>query len=88
MKDLYSKIRSRIDGDDLVRRTKELCQIEMGQTFRHYRMAAEHMLAELKKYNIPNAEIITYPADGVTTYQDKRMPIAWDLQCRGYGLNP
>ena len=78
MKDLYSKIRSRIDGDDLVRRTKELCQIEMGQTFRHYRMAAEHMLAELKKYNIPNAEIITYPADGVTTYQDKRMPIAWD----------
>ena len=78
MKDLYQNFRSRIDGDDLIKRTKELCKIEQGQTFRHYRMAAEHILAELKKYNIPNAEILTCPADGVTSYQDKRMPVAWD----------
>ena len=78
MKEMYAGFRARIDGDDLVRRTKELCRIEQGQTFRHYRMAAEHILAELKKYGIPNAELLTYPADGVTSYEDKRMPIAWD----------
>ncbi|MBR2911807.1 MAG: hypothetical protein IKC05_09370, partial [Lentisphaeria bacterium] len=78
MKELYRYFRSRIDGDDLVKRTKELCRIEQGQTFRHYRMAAEHILSELKKYNIPNAEIVTVPADGVTSYEDKKMPIAWD----------
>ncbi|MBR1953311.1 MAG: AAC(3) family N-acetyltransferase [Lentisphaeria bacterium] len=78
MKELYRYFRSRIDGDDLVKRTKELCRIEQGQTFRHYRMAAEHILSELKKYNIPNAEIVSVPADGVTSYEDKRMPIAWD----------
>ena len=40
MQDLYRYFRSRIDGDDLVKRVKELCRIEQGQTFRHYRMAA------------------------------------------------
>jgi len=78
MKELYAKFRARIDGDDLVRRTKELCRIEQGQTFRHYRVAAEHILAELKKYGIPNAELLTYPADGITSFEDKRMPLAWD----------
>lgn len=78
MEKIFRKFRQKINADSLTERVKKLGSIEKGQTFRHYRMAAEHMLAELKKYNIPNAEILTYPADGITSYEDKCMPMAWD----------
>lgn len=78
MRELYDRFRNEIDGEDLVARTRKLCLIEQGQTFRHYRMAAEHVLAELKKYDIPNAELLTFPADGTTCFEDKKMPLAWD----------
>ena len=87
MKKLYKQILDRLDGEDLVRRTKELNRIDLGQTFKHYHLSCEHILAELKKYGIPNAEIVKVPADGKTVYQDKRMPIAWDASVGKLTLN-
>ena len=78
MEKIFRKFRQKINADSLTDRVKKLGSVEKGQTFRHYRMAAEHILSELKKYNIPNAEILTYPADGITSYEDKCMPMAWD----------
>ncbi len=78
MKELYSGFLKAVDKKELMRRTEELTAIEAGQTFRNYRKAAEFILAELKKNKIPNAEIVEFPADGKTSYMDKRMPIAWD----------
>lgn len=87
MNKLYSHLLSKIDGDDLVRRIKALNKIDLGQTFKHYHLSCEHILAELQKYGIPNAEIVTVPADGKTVYQDKRMPIAWDATVGKLTLN-
>ncbi len=87
MKELYNQLLNNIDGNDLVRRTKELNKIDIGQTFKHYHLSCEHILMELKKYSIPNAEIINFPADGRTVYQDKRMPIAWDASVGRLTLN-
>ena len=87
MEKLYRELYEKIDGNDLMRRIKELNRIDLGQTFRHYHMSCEHILAELKKYNIPNAEIVTAAADGKTVYEDKRMPIAWDATYGKLTLN-
>lgn len=87
MDKLYSQILNSIDGDELVRRVKALNKIDRGQTFKHYHLSCEHILSELKKYGIPNAEIVTVPADGKTVYEDKRMPIAWDATIGKLTLN-
>lgn len=78
MKEIYRHFLNRINGTDLIRRTEKLAELEIGQTFRHYHLAAKHIFKELETYNIPNAELLMFPADCRTVYEDKRMPIAWD----------
>lgn len=78
MKKLYADFLQKIDAGNLKRCTEELAAIEMGQTFRHYRMAAEYVLKLMQKNGFSNAEIIDFPADGRTVFQDKKMPLAWD----------
>jgi len=46
--------------------------------FSCYHAEADKTLELLKAANIPNAEKITFPADGKTAYQDKIMPIGWE----------
>ena len=68
MKNLYKKYLSQINTADLMRRTRELCDIEMAQTTPAQHRAAEYILNELKKASIPNAGIIQLPADGKTVF--------------------
>ncbi len=74
----FQDILSRIDGGELVRKTTELCRIEMGQTFRHYHQAIDRICSEMREAGIPNVEKLNFPADGTTVYEDKRMPLGWD----------
>ena len=78
MKKLFQQIRSRLDGQDMVAKAEELCRIEQGQTFRHYHQSIDWICRTMKAANLPNVEKINFPADGITAYEDKRMPIAWD----------
>lgn len=78
MKELYTQIRSQLDADKLYRDMADLYQLESGQTFSCYRAAAQKALDILKETGIPNAEIISCPADGKTAYQDKITPMGWD----------
>ena len=39
MEKLYRELYEKIDGNDLMRRIKELNRIDLGQTFRHYHMS-------------------------------------------------
>ena len=78
MKKLFQQIRSRLDGRAMVAKAEELCKIEQGQTFRHYHQSIDWICGAMKAAGLPNVEKITFPADGVTTYEDKRMPVAWD----------
>jgi aminoglycoside 3-N-acetyltransferase len=67
-----------IDGDSLIKNIEELSAIEFQQTFPAYKKAAHYVHDAIVRAGIPNAEMIMFPADGKTVYQDKRMPIAWD----------
>lgn len=78
MRKLYEEFLKLIDGESLHRRTLELAAIEKGQTTPCHLRAAEFVAEEMRKAGIPNVEKIDIVADGVTTYQDKTMPLAWD----------
>lgn len=62
--------------DFAIKETGELYSREKGQTFLNYKMASDYTYELLKREGF-NPELYTFKADGVTTYQDKRMPIAW-----------
>lgn len=59
-------------------RTKCLYEAEKGQTFPCYERAADLMISFLEEDGVPNIERSEFPADGKTSFQDKRMPLAWD----------
>ena len=78
MKQNYERFLRQVDGEKLFRRTVELGAIEIGQTTPCHLRAAEYVYRQLVEAGIPEAERIDFPADGVTAYQDKVMPLAWD----------
>ena len=78
MKALYQDIKNRLDGKYMLNKSIELWKIEYGQTFSHYHQSIDWICEEMKAANIPNVEKVCVPADGITVYEDKRMPIAWD----------
>jgi len=73
----YQMFRQRLHAEEMLDNTNELLKLELGQTFPCYHASAEKALALLKRYGIPNAEKITFPADGRTDYQDKITPLGW-----------
>lgn len=77
MKKLFSEILNRINTRWMMENTEKLTQAELGQTFEHYRRAAECAAGLAREAGIGNCEIVNFPADGKTVYQDKRMPMAW-----------
>jgi len=78
MRRTYEKFLQQVDGDELYRRTLELAAIEIGQTTPCHIRAAEYVKLQLEEAGIPQVERIDFPADGVTVFQDKVMPLAWD----------
>jgi len=76
---LYEKILSGIDADRMMRNTEDLFRLERGQTFPCYHASAQRAFEMLRELGIPNAEKISFPATGKDSYQDKRMPIGWDV---------
>lgn len=78
MKNVYSDCYDRIDADRLIDRTERLWQAELGQTFLCYHRAAELVRSFLEEDGFSKVEVLEFPADGKTSYQDKRMPLAWD----------
>ena len=77
MKDLLKMLYDTADIDFLMNEAIALTDIEFKQTFREYRKAAEYTYGLLQREGI-DAEFITFPADGKTTYQDFRTPLAWE----------
>ena len=74
----YQNFHSKVNTPALMRRTEELLDLELGQTFDCYHASAKRAYEQLKELHIPNAEIITFPADGKTAYQDKITPLGWN----------
>ena len=77
MKELLKKLYDSADIDFLMDESIALTELEFKQTFREYRKAAEYTCQLLQREGI-DAELLTFPADGKTTYQDFRTPLAWE----------
>ncbi len=66
------------DGDWLKKHILALYAIERKQTFDAYRQSAEYTYNLLKNEGF-DAQLLTFPADGKTVYQDKCCPIGWTV---------
>jgi len=77
MKDIIKTLYDRFDREFMKKHTEELAAIERKQTFPAYNAAAKYTYDLLKSLDF-DTEIIAFPADGKTAYQDKCTPIAWD----------
>ena len=66
------------DGEYFTEHTLNLYRIEHKQTFPAYKAAAEYTYNLLRNEGF-DTEYIEFPADGKTCYQDKCMPIGWDV---------
>lgn len=79
MNKIFNEIGGTINKKWLMKNIARLTEIELGQTFKNYHSAAKFTVGLIKEAGIENAEIINFPADGKTVYQDKRMPLAWNV---------
>ncbi len=78
MEELYKQFLEAVDRESLMRNTEELTRLELGQTWKSMHGAAQHAAELLRQAGIPQVEVLSFPADGKTVYQDKRMPLAWE----------
>lgn len=68
----------RVNEEKVMREIKELSDLEFPCTTPANNKGAEFVYNLLKKEGF-DAELLRFPADGKTDYQDKRTPLAWDV---------
>ena len=68
-----------LDIDFMMKEVRALTDIEYPQTFKARRKSTLYVEELLKKEGFLGVERVDFPADGRTTYQDKRMPMSWDV---------
>ena len=78
MKNYIEIFENMFDKQWLTNNILDLYKIERKQTFPAYQKAAEFTYNLMTSCGI-DSEIINFPADGKTIYQDKCMPIGWDI---------
>lgn len=69
---------NRTDKQWLKEHVVNLYKLERKQSFSAYKKAAEYTYNLLKAEGF-EAELLPFPADGKTVYQDKTCPIGWDV---------
>ncbi len=78
MENLLKLVQDDLDTEYLKEHVLKLYRISRKQTFPAYHREARYACDLLKKEGF-EAEIIHFPADGKTVYQDKCMPLGWDV---------
>ncbi|MBN2640616.1 MAG: M28 family peptidase [Victivallales bacterium] len=78
MKQIYQNFLDYVDENKLYRETEKLWMLELPQTSKAFANSAAYCYELLKKSGFLQCEVINFPADGKTSYQDKRMPLAWN----------
>lgn len=77
MRDLLNFVHDNLNTEFLNEHVLKLFRIARKQIFPAYHQEAQYAYDLLKSEGF-DAEIIHFPADGKTAYQDKCMPIGWD----------
>lgn len=78
MKDFIGIFESIFDKNWLTEHILNLYRLERQQTFPAYQRAAQYTYDLLTREGF-QAELLNFPADGKTVYQDKCSPIGWDV---------
>jgi len=78
MRDYIKTFEQMFDRAWLKEHILNLYRIERKQTFPAYQKAAQYVY-DLLRQDGHDAEILNFPADGKTVYQDKISPIGWDV---------
>ena len=68
-----------IDIDFCMKEISAITDIEYPQTFPARLNSANYVTELLRKEGFSDVLHVDFPADGKTVYQDKRMPISWDV---------
>ena len=79
IRNLYDRLAANVDENRLWQDMKDVTEKELGQTFTHYRLAAECALKKMKEAGISECKLLELPADGKSVFLDKTMPLAWDV---------
>ena len=79
IRDLYDRLAANVDENRLWQDMKDVTEKELGQTFTHYKLAAECALKKMKEAGISECKLLELPADGESVFLDKTMPLAWDV---------
>ena len=74
---LYQKIRNSVNVDGFLKNIGDLTAAELPQTYSANLKAAE-LAAEMARQAGLDVEILKFPCDGKTVFQDKFMPYAWE----------
>ena len=75
MKDISREL----DMSFIMKEVRALTDIEYPQTFKARANSTDYVEALLKKEGYEDVLRVDFPADGKTAYQDKRMPISWEV---------
>ena len=78
MKDFIGIFEAMFDKTWLREHILSLYRLERPQTFPAYQRAAAYTYDLLRAEGF-SAELLNFPADGKTTWQDKRAPLGWDV---------
>ncbi|MBN2641043.1 MAG: DUF4910 domain-containing protein [Victivallales bacterium] len=78
MKRIYRSFLDYLDGERLCGEIEKLWTLELPQTSKAFAESTAYCYELLKESGFSRCEIIDFPADGRTSYQDKRMPLAWN----------
>ena len=77
---LASVLHAEISEDEAMRHAHEINRLEWRYSYKNYHKSARYCAEALRKIGLADVEIIPHPADGVTTYMDCIMPMAWDVE--------
>lgn len=77
MRRIFDYFASEIDGGKIKKRIEALRNAEMGQTSENWMESASLAASFLREDGFRDVEMLEFPADGKTVYDDKCMPLAW-----------
>lgn len=79
LKPLFESIKKEIDIAGMMKQVEALWKLEIGQRSQDRDRAARYVEQLMKQSALENVKRIAFPADGKTAYQDRVMPIAWNI---------
>lgn len=78
VQEIQSLLARELDGDEIQRTAAEWQKYPLQLSYRAYADGIAFLQRQYASYGL-ESELITFPADGKTTYADRHFPLAWDV---------